>query len=329
MLSSLNVLQSSFRGKTALSNSTLLQKVSFAGKEYPLEPIDEKTPILFQWFKARPERYEKGEVPILNTKEHPYLSNIINAAKIENERIIGVLVDGNFTYEQKKEFLSLENEYQNIKIIYRADVDFSMYDKKLSDIYLENIHKQESYPASERDNYLLGLLREELKNIPEGKDSLIESYAEKREHTWFDFFRNLAMLKAGSLFTETGKTGCHNISPCSGCIYLDADMIITDKLGVLYAPDGIAVHVDCNDEIKSLENGAIVVNRSNHPALLAGLDIMKSKVDAHPYYDGLGKGIKRHFNYSSLHDYNAFCDFIEFKHENIIPNTSMYTCSSW
>ncbi|ELT7358515.1 non-LEE encoded effector protein NleB, partial [Escherichia coli] len=36
MLSSLNVLQSSFRGKTALSNSTLLQKVSFAGKEYPL-----------------------------------------------------------------------------------------------------------------------------------------------------------------------------------------------------------------------------------------------------------------------------------------------------
>lgn len=54
-----------------------------------------------------------------------------------------------------------------------------MYDKKLSDIYLENIHKQESYPASERDNYLLGLLREELKNIPEGKDSLIESYAKK------------------------------------------------------------------------------------------------------------------------------------------------------
>ncbi|EGZ3623475.1 type III secretion system effector arginine glycosyltransferase NleB, partial [Escherichia coli] len=88
-------------------------------------------------------------------------------------------------------------------------------------------------------------------------------------------------------------------------------------------------HVDCNDEIKSLENGAIVVNRSNHPALLAGLDIMKSKVDAHPYYDGLGKGIKRHFNYSSLHNYNAFCDFIEFKHENIIPNTSMYTSSSW
>ncbi|EOB4015903.1 hypothetical protein ACISIZ_004666, partial [Escherichia coli] len=26
---------------------------------------------------------------------------------------------------------------------------------------------------------------------------------------------------------------------------------------------------------------------------------------------------------------NAFCDFIEFKHENIIPNTSMYTSSSW
>ncbi|EKT94731.1 non-LEE encoded effector protein NleB [Escherichia coli O111:H8 str. CFSAN001632] len=49
----------------------------------------------------------------MNTKEHPYLSNIINAAKIENERIIGVLGDGNFTYEQKRNFSVLK---MNIKI---------------------------------------------------------------------------------------------------------------------------------------------------------------------------------------------------------------------
>ncbi|MGD3088806.1 hypothetical protein ACP814_14675, partial [Escherichia coli] len=28
-------------------------------------------------------------------------------------------------------------------------------------------------------------------------------------------------------------------------------------------------------------------------------------------------------------DYNHFCDFIEFKHQNIIMNTSQYTGSSW
>ncbi|EFF8970892.1 hypothetical protein ACVY4P_004587, partial [Escherichia coli] len=27
--------------------------------------------------------------------------------------------------------------------------------------------------------------------------------------------------------------------------------------------------------------------------------------------------------------YNHFCDFIEFKHPNMIMNTSQYTCSSW
>lgn len=63
MLSSLNVLQSSFRGKTALSNSTLLQKVSFAGKEYSLEPIDEPPLFFFSGLKqgqsdTKKEKYQ-------------------------------------------------------------------------------------------------------------------------------------------------------------------------------------------------------------------------------------------------------------------------------
>ncbi|EPB0732209.1 hypothetical protein ACQ9YJ_003401, partial [Salmonella enterica subsp. enterica serovar Infantis] len=32
---------------------------------------------------------------------------------------------------------------------------------------------------------------------------------------------------------------------------------------------------------------------------------------------------------SHIQDYDAFCDFIEFKHENIIMNTSSLTASSW
>ncbi|MCV2976702.1 hypothetical protein OHE89_15785, partial [Escherichia coli] len=39
--------------------SSPCQTVSFAGKEYELKVIDEKTPILFQWFEPNPERYKK------------------------------------------------------------------------------------------------------------------------------------------------------------------------------------------------------------------------------------------------------------------------------
>jgi len=329
MLPPLNIFQDDSRAITVSQDSCPLQTASFAGTEYALKPIDEKTPILFQWFEANPERYTRHEVPILNTKELPYLNNIIRASEIERERIIGILVDGNFTAEQKKLFSKLECDHQNIKVIYRENVDFSMYDKKLSDIYLENIHKQELKPSRKRDDYLLDLLKKELQNISEKNDSLIELYAQRRDHSWFDFFRNLFLLKASSLFTETGKAGCHDLSPCGGCIYLDADMVLTDKLGIIHVPDGIAVHVARYGENISLENGAIVVNTNNHPALLAGLEIMHNKVDAHPYYDGIGKGLKQHFHFSSLQSYNDFCDFIEFKHRNIIFNTSQYFRSSW
>lgn len=45
-------------------------------------------------------------------------------------------------------------------------------------------------------------------------------------------------------------------------------MLLTDKLGTLYLPDGIAIHVSRKDNHVSLENGIIAVNRSEHPALI-------------------------------------------------------------
>ncbi|EKG2226059.1 non-LEE encoded effector protein NleB, partial [Salmonella enterica subsp. enterica serovar Infantis] len=43
----------------------------------------------------------------------------------------------------------------------------------------------------------------------------------------------------------------------------------------------------------------------------------------------LSKGLRHYFDGSHIQDYDAFCDFIEFKHENIIMNTSSLTASSW
>ncbi|EDS1887620.1 hypothetical protein JGX72_004294 [Salmonella enterica subsp. enterica serovar Montevideo] len=73
----------------------------------------------------------------MNTEKNPYLNNIIKAATIEKERLIGIFVDGDFFPGQKDAFSKLEYDYENIKIIYRNDIDFSMYDKKLSEIYME------------------------------------------------------------------------------------------------------------------------------------------------------------------------------------------------
>ncbi len=50
-------------------------------------------------------------------------------------------------------------------------------------------------------------------------------------------------------------------------------MLLTGKLGTLYLPDGIAVHVSRKGNSMSLENGIIAVNRSEHPALKKDLKL--------------------------------------------------------
>lgn len=96
---------------------------------------------------------------------------------------------------------------------------------------MENISKQESMPE-EKGIVIYCSYWKELSDIQEDNDSLIKSYLLDKGHVWFDFYRNMAMLKAGQLFPEADKVGCYDLSTNSGCIYLDADMIITEKLGV-------------------------------------------------------------------------------------------------
>lgn len=55
----------------------------------------------------------------------------------------------------KKALAKLEKDYRNIKVIYNSDLNYSMYDKKLTTIDLENITKLEAQPASGRDEVLL------------------------------------------------------------------------------------------------------------------------------------------------------------------------------
>ncbi len=87
---------------------------------------------------------------------------------------------------QKDAFSKLEYDYENIKVIYRNDIDFSMYDKKLSEIYMENISKQESMPE-EKGLSFTAAIEKELSDIQEDNDSLIKSYLLDKGHVWFDF----------------------------------------------------------------------------------------------------------------------------------------------
>ncbi|EEU6441493.1 non-LEE encoded effector protein NleB, partial [Salmonella enterica] len=87
-----------------------IQFTSFNGKDYPLCLLDEKTPLLFQWFERNPARFGKNDIPIINTEKNPYLNNI------EKERVVGIFVDGDFFSGQKDAFSKLEYDYENIKV---------------------------------------------------------------------------------------------------------------------------------------------------------------------------------------------------------------------
>ncbi|CTY00646.1 non-LEE encoded effector protein NleB, partial [Escherichia coli] len=51
----LSPIRTTFHNSANIVQSSPCQTVSFAGKEYELKVIDEKTPILFQWFEPNPE----------------------------------------------------------------------------------------------------------------------------------------------------------------------------------------------------------------------------------------------------------------------------------
>ncbi len=50
-------------------------------------------------------------------------------------------------------------------------------------------------------------IEKELSDIQEDNDSLIKSYLLDKGHVWFDFYRNMAMLKAGQLFRRRIRLG--------------------------------------------------------------------------------------------------------------------------
>lgn len=132
------------------------------------------------------------------------------------------------------------------------------------------------------------------------------------------------MLKVGQLFLEVDKVGCYDLLINSGCIYFDVDMIIMEKLGGIYILDGIVVYVERIDGCVFMENGIIVVDCNNYLVLFVGLEIMYIKFDVDFYFDGVCNGIRKYFNYFLNEDYNFFCDFIEFKYDNIIMNISQF-----
>lgn len=106
-----------------------------------------------------------------------------------------------------------------------------MYDKNYQK-FIWKIFLSKSPCQKKKGLSFTAAIEKELSDIQEGNDSLIKSYLLDKGHGWFDFYRNMAMLKAGQLFLEADKVGCYDLSTNSGCIYLDADMIITEKLGV-------------------------------------------------------------------------------------------------
>lgn len=107
---------------------------------------------------------------------------------------------------KKKALTKLEKQYENIKVIYNTVLDYSMCDKKLSYIYLENIAKMEAQPAKDRDEYLLGEIKKSLNDVLKNNpEETIVTYHDKRSgYIRFDFYRNLFLLKRKRRFSGGG-----------------------------------------------------------------------------------------------------------------------------
>lgn len=329
---SLDVLTSSQSGDS-IPETEVTQWCSFNGMDYKLVTLSEKTPIVYQWFiNPEDELLKKADIPIVNTKENPYLDNIKQACKIENERIIGVFINGEITSKQYENMHELEIEYPNLKFLFKDDLDFSMYDMKKSK-HISNLIEwmKEKYPDEE---YEIDNLESDLRKVLiEGdRETLLSQLDKDCFHVCFDQYRNFLMLKGNAVFVEAGKVSADDFNNISGMIYLDLDMVINKKIGEVSLPDGIGVFVDIdpkNGEV-NIENGIIAVNQSNHPALLKGLEDMYVKADYHPYYNGIAGALKNHFNciYGS-YDRAEFCQFIKFPDGSLSTNTSKLSHSSW
>ncbi|AHM74933.1 non-LEE encoded effector protein NleB [Yersinia hibernica] len=328
----LDELKSAQSGKRT-PEKEVTQWCSFNHKDYKRVTLSEKTPIVYQWFiNPEDEQLKKADIPIVNTRDNPYLDNIKKACQIENERFIGVFIGGEITSTQYESMHELEVEYPNLKFLFKDDLDFSMYDIKKSKHITQLIEDmKERYPNEKGEIDKMASDLNEL--LIDGDNETLLSELEKGcFHVCFDQYRNFLMLKGNSVFVEAGKVRAGDLDGISGMIYLDLDMVINKKIGEVSLPDGIGFFIDtCSkNEVPNIENSIIAVSQSHHPVLLKGLEGMYTKTDYHPYYDGIAGAVKSYFNctYGS-YDQAEFCQFIKFPDDSLSTNTSKLSQSSW
>ncbi|MDI4702806.1 AraC family transcriptional regulator N-terminal domain-containing protein, partial [Salmonella enterica subsp. enterica serovar Cerro] len=75
--------------------------------------LDEKTPLLFQWFERNPARFGKNDIPIINTEKNPYLNNIMGPRTpvMYQPGIIFLFSGHKIGYINKRKFRYDANEY--------------------------------------------------------------------------------------------------------------------------------------------------------------------------------------------------------------------------
>lgn len=294
----------------------------FAGKNYELKVLSEKTPIAFQWHVMN-KNLENEKYPVINTNQYPYLDNILNTCKIEPDRTIGLLISGNVSEKHKLSLVELQRQYSNLKVIYGEQLDRSnFYQKKVTDCIKDTIALGTHEKWHPDD---MATLYNELDTIHTSTPdmTIFDEITGDGGHNEMDLYRNLLLFNGGVLFSSSGE--CYHDG---ALIYMDCDMIINEPLGSIVLVDGIAVY----NKSGNIENGIIAVDRAHHPALESGINIMENnRFKNHIYYDGVCSGLKKYFCYDrKIHGNGTLAEFIAFPVNNMSPDTSEKTgASSW
>lgn len=226
------------------NNST----VQINGKTFKVEEVSEYAPLLYQYFS----KDKSSKIP------NDYVEIFRNNCRIEPERETVILVDDFYTNDYDRNILEkLAADFDNVRL-------FNM--SQWSDIKIgeAQITRKTSSHNDFKPNYSV--------EIPSHKESQYTSSFS----SFLDYARLIALTKYDDIFSQSRDAGI------KGCIYMDFDFLLKDKLGKISCPGGVSPYI--LDEIDTnwgnvglqdmtIENSMTALSQPAHPTIMKAIEL--------------------------------------------------------
>ena len=227
---------SRFREYLKSNGSVLINEV-----EQKIEKLSDKTPLLYQFFSRSADSKIQAE----------YVDVFRHNCRIEPDRRTVILTDSYYTNQHDRQiFEALAEEFNHVKLL-----DMSQLPDEL---HIDNVTVIRS-------------------NLNDGRPVFtIEHDDTDRYHQeYYDFWNYLDISRFFALHLCDQLLEGNSDEEAQGCIFMDWDFVLRNKIGEVCLPGGIACFIQ--DEFSpnfgavihslTIENGLIAVSKAHHPAI--------------------------------------------------------------